>query len=140
MTPVVHGREEAGMNDVRKRLEQELRTTMSRLRLVAGPSDLEDLPPSIGSIFDDSDNIQVEQAREMGLVTKARLIARVNKIAAALGRLDRDEYGLCVECGKPIVPARLRAMPEVATCVPCQEQLERLDSPVAARLDLRQAA
>ena len=128
------------MNDVRKRLEQDMRATVSRLRLVAGPSDLEDLPPSIGSIFDDSDNIQVEQAREMGLVTKARLIDRLNKIAAALGRLERDEYGLCVECGKPIAPARLRAMPEVATCVPCQEQIERLRAPMTARYDLRKAA
>jgi len=128
------------MNDIKKRLEQELRTTMSRLRQVAGPNDLEDLPPSIGSIFDDSDNIQIEQAREMGLVTKARLIERVNKIVAALGRIERDEYGTCVECGEPIRPARLRAMPEVATCVQCQEQLERGFVASGARQDLRKAA
>ncbi|HEY3068501.1 MAG TPA: TraR/DksA family transcriptional regulator [Methylomirabilota bacterium] len=128
------------MNDTKKRLEQELRATVSRLRHVAGPDDLEDLPPSIGSIFDDSDSIQIEQAREMGLVTKARLIDRVNKIAAALGRFERGEYGLCVECAEPIRPARLRAMPEVATCVPCQEQLERGIDRRVARHDLRQAA
>jgi RNA polymerase-binding transcription factor DksA len=30
-----------------------------------------------------------------------------------------------VECGNPISPTRLQAMPEVETCVPCQERLER---------------
>jgi DnaK suppressor protein len=128
------------MNDIKKRLEQELRATVSRLRQVAGPDDLEDLPPSIGSIFDDSDSIQIEQAREMGLVTKARLIARVNKIVAALARVEGGEYGVCVECAEPIRPARLRAMPEVATCVRCQEQLERGFVGGRARYDLRQAA
>jgi RNA polymerase-binding transcription factor DksA len=31
-----------------------------------------------------------------------------------------------VECEEAIAPARLRAMPEVLTCVRCQDRLERL--------------
>ncbi|MCL6648184.1 MAG: TraR/DksA family transcriptional regulator, partial [Chloroflexi bacterium] len=45
---------------------------------------------------------------------------------AALDRLRDGEYGTCVECGEPIAPARLRAMPEVLTCVRCQDRIERL--------------
>jgi RNA polymerase-binding transcription factor DksA len=31
-----------------------------------------------------------------------------------------------VECEEPIAPARLRALPEVLTCVRCQDRIERL--------------
>jgi DnaK suppressor protein len=127
------------MEQFRRRLEHDLKVTMSRLRQVASPDELEQLPASIGSIFDDADSIQVEQAREMGLITKARLIHRANQIAAALRRLETGEYGVCVECSEAIKPARLLAMPEVQTCVPCQEELEGIRR-AAAREDLKKAA
>jgi len=47
-------------------------------------------------------------------------------LSAALDRLAEGEYGTCVECGEEISPARLRAMPEVQTCVRCQDRIERL--------------
>jgi len=46
--------------------------------------------------------------------------------SAALGRLDEGEYGICVDCGDPSSSARLHAMPEVQTCVRCQDRLGRL--------------
>ena len=42
-----------------------------------------------------------------------------------LERLREGEYGTCEECSEAIAPARLKAMPEVTTCVRCQDQLER---------------
>jgi DnaK suppressor protein len=39
--------------------------------------------------------------------------------------MDDGSYGTCVECGKSIASARLKAIPEVATCVLCQEKIER---------------
>ena len=51
---------------------------------------------------------------------------RVNRLSAALERLNSGDYGTCVECGEAIAPARLRVMPEVQTCVRCQDRLERL--------------
>ncbi|MGH7278707.1 MAG: TraR/DksA family transcriptional regulator [Candidatus Rokuibacteriota bacterium] len=131
--------EDPDMDEFRKRLEHDLRLTVSRLRQIAGPDELEDLPASIGSIFDDADSIQVEQAREMGLMTKARLVQRANAIAAALRRLETGAYGVCVECSDTIKPARLLAMPEVQTCVPCQEEIEGIRR-FPVRYDLRKAA
>ena len=34
----------------------------------------------------------------------------------ALAKLDEGTYGLCDACGEPIAPARLRAMPDSASC------------------------
>lgn len=113
------------MDEVKARLEQELRTTLARLKQVARPEEIADLPPSLGSIFDDGDQIQADQAREMGIMTKGRLLQRASKLEGALRRLDDGEYGLCVHCGDAIKPARLAALPEVETCLTCQDEIER---------------
>ena len=74
---------------------------------------------------DEVDEIQANERREIGFATRELLVDRVNRLVAALDRVRDGEYGICVECGEPIAPARLRVMPEVATCVRCQDRLER---------------
>lgn len=39
----------------------------------------------------------------------------------ALGRIDAEDYGECVMCGKEIAIARLEAIPWARYCVSCQE-------------------
>jgi DnaK suppressor protein len=117
------------MNGIRKRLEQDLRVAVGRLRQAGGTAALEDLLGQSGehwSYADEVDEIQASERREIGFATRELLVERVNRIAAALERLDAGEYGLCVECGESIAPARLQALPEVTTCVRCQDRLERL--------------
>jgi RNA polymerase-binding transcription factor DksA len=46
-------------------------------------------------------------------------------IRAALERIEEGSYGRCVDCGKPIAPARLRAVPGAIRCTPCQEEADR---------------
>jgi DnaK suppressor protein len=41
------------------------------------------------------------------------------EVDAALGRLDRGEYGACEVCGTRIAEARLEARPIARTCVGC---------------------
>ena len=114
------------MDQIRERLEKELRMTATRLREISRPDELEELPASLGSIFDDVDKIQIDQTREMGLMTKGRLVQRANRLVSALKRLEADTYGACVECGDTIKAARLKALPEVETCLVCQDQIERM--------------
>jgi DnaK suppressor protein len=113
---------------IRKRLEQDLRTAVGRLRQMGGAVAIEDLPGAIGDnspFADEVDVIQANEDREIGFATRELLVGRVNRLSAALDRLAEGEYGTCVECGEPISPARLHALPEVQTCVRCQDQLER---------------
>ncbi len=117
------------MDGIRKRLEQDLRVVIGRLRQVGGAAALQDLLGAGGEHWayaDEVDEIQANERREIGFATRELLVERVNRIAAALERLDAGEYGLCVECGENIAPARLQALPEVTTCVRCQDRLERL--------------
>lgn len=117
------------MDSIRKRLEQDLKTAVGRLRQMGGAVAVEDLPGAIGDnspFADEVDEIKANEEREIGFATRELLVDRVNRLSAALDRLAEGEYGTCVECGEPISPARLHAMPEVQTCVRCQDQIERL--------------
>jgi DnaK suppressor protein len=49
----------------------------------------------------------------------------VNRLSAALDRVNDGEYGVCVECAEQISPARLHAVPEVQACVLGQDSIER---------------
>src|SRR5258706_16124489 len=45
----------------------------------------------------------------------------LREISDALRRIDRDGYGICLECHEPISPKRLDAVPWARYCVTCQE-------------------
>jgi len=115
--------------NIRKRLEQDLEVVISRLRQMSGAVAVEEIPGAIGDnspFADEVDEIQANERREIGFATRELLVERVNRLSAALDRLSEGEYGTCVECAEEISPARLHAMPEVQTCVRCQDRIERL--------------
>jgi DnaK suppressor protein len=117
------------MDEIRKRLENELNHIVNRIRRMGGGVVFEDFPGAVGDnspFADEVDLIQVNEDREMSFATRSVLVERANKLAEALERLRDGEYGTCQECGEAIAPARLRAMPEVTTCVRCQDRLERM--------------
>src|SRR6185503_20187451 len=116
------------MEAIRKRLEQDLRVAIGRLRQHGGTTALEDLLGPSGerlAYAAEVDEIQANERREIGFATRELLVERVNNLTAALDRLNEGEYGTCTECNEAIAPARLRAIPEVQTCVSCQDKLER---------------
>ena len=117
------------METIRERLEEDLRTAVTRLRQIGGAVAVEELPGPIGDnspFADEVDEIQANERREIGFATRELLVDRVNRLSAALDRLRDGDYGTCVECEEPISPARLRALPEVQTCVRCQDRIERM--------------
>jgi DnaK suppressor protein len=118
------------MNDIRRRLDHELETVVSRLRPGHGAVAVMEPPTAImynGPFADEVDGSQVSETREIGFATRELLVERVKRLEAALDRLNAGEYGACVECRSAISAARLRAAPEVPTCVGCQARLERRD-------------
>ena len=117
------------MDEVRSRIEKELGSVMDRLRQLGGAVVMEEFPGALGDnspFSDPTEEVQVQGEREVSFATRSLLVERANRQAEALDRLREGEYGTCEECGEPIAPARLKAMPEVTTCVRCQDKLERL--------------
>ncbi|MET0734441.1 MAG: TraR/DksA C4-type zinc finger protein [Microbacterium sp.] len=61
-----------------------------------------------------------EWSRLEGLHAEAeREIAETD---AALARVAEGTYGVCVDCGRDIPPARLAARPDAIRCVSCAER------------------
>jgi RNA polymerase-binding transcription factor DksA len=116
------------MDDLRSRLDQDLKAAVSRLRHPGGTAAIEELPWTVRDSYpfaDEVDGIQANESREIGLATRELLMGRVNRLSAALDRMSQGAYGTCGECGHAISAARLHAMPEVQTCVRCQDGIER---------------
>lgn len=57
------------------------------------------------------------QEHEMASATQRRRQQEVSKIDAALKRLDADEFGFCVTCGKRVSAGRLELDPTTPFCV-----------------------
>jgi DnaK suppressor protein len=47
----------------------------------------------------------------------------LREVSDALHRIDRDHYGICLECDEPISLKRLEAVPWARYCVTCQERI-----------------
>ncbi|HET9220706.1 MAG TPA: TraR/DksA C4-type zinc finger protein [Terriglobia bacterium] len=46
----------------------------------------------------------------------------IQQIGTALQRLDRQQYGICDACNKPLGPERLEALPYATLCVKCESK------------------
>jgi RNA polymerase-binding protein DksA len=88
--------------------------------------DGDDLDPERGGVSNhmaDDANETAEQETMLTLRSSAeRQLAHVNE---ALGRIDDGSYGTCSNCGKPINPARLDALPFSTLCINCQNLADK---------------
>jgi DnaK suppressor protein len=51
--------------------------------------------------------------------TDAKILQAIEE---ALQRLEKGTYGMCRDCGEPIAPARLNAIPWTRVCIACKEK------------------
>jgi DnaK suppressor protein len=65
------------------------------------------------------------QGQAMAQETMRRHRIELQRIAAALRRIEDGSYGDCLACGEPIAPGRLAADPTATHCLACAEAAER---------------
>ncbi|MEK8089403.1 TraR/DksA family transcriptional regulator [Thermithiobacillus plumbiphilus] len=70
------------------------------------------------SVIDLTEDMTLERS-----VSEALELAEVQR---ALERMDRGEYGICVDCGDEIPVERLKVQPTATRDVVCQERFEAL--------------
>ncbi|MBA2260051.1 MAG: TraR/DksA family transcriptional regulator [Acidobacteria bacterium] len=51
--------------------------------------------------------------------TDAKILQAIEE---ALFRMEKGTYGVCRDCGEPIAPARLNAIPWTRVCITCKEK------------------
>jgi DnaK suppressor protein len=70
----------------------------------------------------ESSEVDIQEDIEFALIQMKS--ETLNKIDAALRRLEDGSYGDCFECGDEIAQARLRALPFAVRCKDCEEARE----------------
>lgn len=63
--------------------------------------------------------VDAMQRQAMAQAADRQRQVQIQRLRAALERLDEGEYGTCVRCGDTIAPRRLEADPAVPTCIAC---------------------
>jgi len=51
--------------------------------------------------------------------TDAKILQAIEE---ALYRMEKGTYGICRDCGEPIAPARLEAIPWTRVCITCKQK------------------
>ncbi len=107
---------------------QELRDDLESLR--------EELQMQLKRAEDDSKPVSLEnpigrlsrmdaiQQQQMAKASRANNKRRLTLVTAALQRATESDYGHCLRCDEPIGFRRLKARPESALCLECQQQRE----------------
>jgi DnaK suppressor protein len=109
-------------NDLKKMLEDRRRELMTEVQgkirdaRAEGGKEREVLDPG------ESSEVDIQEDIEFALIQMKS--ETLNKIDAALRRLDEGTYGDCFECGEEIANARLRALPFAVRCKDCEEARE----------------
>lgn len=66
------------------------------------------------------------QRQAMAIATNQRNAITLQQIAAALKRIECNQYGRCIECDTQIAESRLKLSPEILSCIDCAQQQETL--------------
>jgi DnaK suppressor protein len=83
---------------------------------------------AIEASADELDQIQHAQERDFAMGALDRESVRLREIRAALERIDRGSFGICLNCEEEIGAKRLAAVPWTALCIVCQQVAEHIAS------------
>ena len=61
------------------------------------------------------------QQQAMAQATGLRRSAELRRIAAALNRIEDNDFGYCLNCGEEIAPGRLAFDPSITLCIDCAD-------------------
>lgn len=78
----------------------------------------------IDSVRDRGDEALVDLYSDLALTSIQIHLNRLQTIENALYRINKNVYGVCLDCAKPIDKARLDADPAVTRCIDCQSLVE----------------
>ncbi len=109
-------------NELRKMLEDRRRVLMSEVQ-----GKMRDVRSSEGKdreVLDQGESSEVDIQEDIEFALIQMKSETLNKVDAALRRLEENTYGNCFECGDEISEARLRALPFAVRCKDCEEARE----------------
>ena len=94
--------------ELKKQAQEKLEQTQKHIKHAGGP---------VSKSFDEQASERSNDDVVYNLDDLAR--SELQDIETALGKIDKNEYGICDKCGSEIELERLRAIPFTATCKNC---------------------
>jgi len=79
-------------------------------------------------VRDSTDDATTSQATSESFDEGTILSQTLEQVRNALDRIQNGTFGKCVDCGRPIEPARLEAIPWTPYCLAHQEKHDRAAS------------
>jgi len=77
-----------------------------------------------GDVSDSGDEALALTMEKLQNSLEQKEISEIRKIDETLDRIDKEEYGICIDCNKPISERRLENYPYASRCIICQEAQE----------------
>ena len=68
--------------------------------------------------------VDAMQGQAMAIAANQRRQIELQKIEASLKRIDRENYGFCLDCDEEIAESRLRLDPAASLCIDCASKKE----------------
>jgi len=117
LTPADRGRITSALESRRTALRLEVKAQLE------GSGD--DRVVGLRNRLDETDDWAVaDSLAELDIAGLRHALEELTEVDAALVRLRDDRYGVCIDCGDAIVPARLAAYPTATRCLECQQTHE----------------
>lgn len=79
---------------------------------------------SDGQVSDTADEALTITMEKLQSSLQKTEIEELKLIEDSLDRIEKGEYGICIDCNEPISERRLENYPYAARCIVCQEILE----------------
>ena len=111
---------------------RELRTMLERRQEEVGAEIQRELDESeneryadLAGVGDLEDQALADLLVDQNLADIHHYVQEYRALDAALMRMARGEYGLCIDCGGPIAVDRLYVYPAALRCIDCQDRFEK---------------
>ena len=111
--------------EFREQLGRRFQALREEVRQALLDLDSEHFVDLAGQVRDLEESAVADMLVDLDLTLLDMHIQEMRDIEAAQIRLDRDEYGVCVDCTEAIAIERLRAYPTAKRCLPCQLRYEQ---------------
>ena len=113
------------LGEFKKVLQDRFRALREEIRQELLDSDKEHYIDLAGQVHDLEEESVADLLVDLDLAIIDLHVGEIREVDAALLRLARGEYGVCVDCADEIELERLRAHPTARRCNPCQANFER---------------
>jgi len=107
------------------RLRQERQELIGRIREQLHRSDDPDLMSLSNHMAEVDDWEVADLLWDTDLAILGQELSELREVDLALQRIASGTYGICMECGRPIEPARLNALPAARQCLGCRAAFEK---------------